>query len=171
MTQPRRSARLALAALQDNVSNDDSVECMGDDIEIDFVEEPPAEPHCGLCNAPVEISGPFLQGQPLFAVWCQFTCSVQPCCHQLWSLLRWCAHGVPHSHRLPWTSLVFSICVACTVWRSHYTIAPCAPSPRRWPILWRCLVAASACTAGVLCVLCTPVEKDARFAPEICCLS
>ena len=40
-----------------------------------------------------------LQGQHLCAVWCQFTCSVQPCYHQLWSLLRWCAHGVPHSHR------------------------------------------------------------------------
>ena len=59
MTQPRRSARLALAALQDTVSDGDSVECMGDDIEIDSVEEPPVEPHCGLCNAPVEISGPF----------------------------------------------------------------------------------------------------------------
>ena len=58
MTQPRRSARLALAALQDTVSDGDSVECMGDDIEIDSVEEPPVEPHCGLCNVPVEISGP-----------------------------------------------------------------------------------------------------------------
>ena len=166
MTQPRRSARLA--ALQDTVSDDDSVECMGDDIEIDSVEEPPVEPHCGLCNAPVEISGPFA-GTAL--VCCVMPCSVQPCCHQLWSLLRWCAHGVPHSHRLPWTSLVFSICVACTMWRSQCTIAPCAPSPRRWPILWRSLVATSASTTGVLCILCTLVETDARFAPEICCLS
>ena len=120
------------------------------------VEEPPVELHCGLCNALVEISGPFAGT----ALVCCDASSFAVCSLVAISCGVFFG-GVPtvfHSHRFLWTLLVFSIYVACTMWRSQCTIAPCAPSSRQQPIQWRSLVASSASTSGDLCILCTLVE-------------
>ena len=169
MTQPRRSARLALAALQDNVSDDDSVECMGDDIEVDSVEEPPVEPHCGLCNAPVEISGPFAGTAPCLLC----DASSLQCAALLPSVVESSSVVCPRCSTQSPASVDFTrfqhLCffVQCGGPSARLHLVRRAPDDEQFcgaPLL------PPAHALPVSCAL-TPVETDARFAPEICCLS